>query len=229
MSSSYLTYKLKEKADLAHKIDAAEKEFGVLCTIIRNASECKEFSTQFNVFKTVYESQLSDGAAFLQVCPPARPFERFDQEKYKIVIPIQAYFRLLDFFVHDWSLVLKRLEADYTDMKERKRWFVLTPSFSFRGMADIVYRLQLDSTNVADLDVVVTKHGDSSGKRNIRLVYTDERLGSISLPINPMITLSREYSQLMDLYEYKSMSIPFPKPQSSDGNECSNNNNSASI
>lgn len=217
--SSSLTYKLREKTDLAHKIDAAEKEFGVLCTIIRNTNECKEFSPLFNVFKTIYESQLSDGAAFLQVCPPARPFEKFDQEKYKIVIPIQAYFRLLDFFVHEWSLVLKRVEADYNDMKERKRWFVLTPSFSFRGYADVIYRLQLDSTNVADLDIVVTKHGDNAGKRNIRIVYTDERLGSISLPINPMLTLAKELPQLMDLYEYKEVSVPYPKPQFSDGNQ----------
>lgn len=197
------SYKLRENTALCHYKLASEKEFGVQCCIFKDSNSCKEFSSQYYLlYKTNFENKQL-GAAFLQVSPPGKGFEKFDQEKYKIVISVKAYFKVLEFFVSEWFLVLKRSESDYNDLMNCKEWLSLTPSISFRGPADVIYKSIIDSTSTTDLDLVVTKRGDKSGKMNISLVYTDEKLGSIHLPPNTMIKLAQELSHLIAIYEYK--------------------------
>lgn len=197
------SYKLKDNSDLCHYKLASEKEFGVQCCLIRDANNCKDYSTHhYTLYQSMYESK-QPGAAFLQVSTPGKAFDKFDQEKHKIVIPVKAYFKLLEFFISDWSLVLRRCESDYNDMKQGNGWISLTPSISFRGTADVIYKSILDSTNVADLELIITKRGDTLGKMNIMLAYTDEKLGSIHLPPAPFSRLAQELSHLVDLYEYK--------------------------
>lgn len=208
------SYRLRDNSDLCHYLLSCEKEFGVQCCLFRDSKKCKEFSSHyFNLFRTHYETGLST-AAFLQVAPPNKAFEKFDQEKYKIVIPVKAYYKVLDFFLTEWPLVVKRCECDYNDMMAGTEWITLTPSISFRGPADIIYRQTIDSTTAVNLDLVVTKRGDSTGKITVCLVYTEEKLGNINLPPFPMLQMAHEMKFLKDLYEYKETIIPKKSRQS---------------
>lgn len=208
ISTISYSYKLRENSDLCQYQLASEKEFGVQCCLFRDSKSCKEFSSHYyNLYRTHYETGLTT-AAFITVAPPNKAFEKFDQEKYKIVIPARAYFKLLDFFLTEWPLVVKRCECDYNDMMERREWITLTPSISFRGPADVIYRQTIDATTAVNLDLVVTKRGDSTGKITVSLVYTEEKLGSINLPPFPMLQMAQEIGYLNDLYEYKETIIP---------------------
>jgi len=199
-------YKRQEDTDLCHFVHASEKDYGVQCVIVRDFGLVKEYTIQnYPCVKSVYENRpqgsLKD-VAFMHVASPGKAFERFDQEKYKIVMTSKAYFNLLNFFHSEWSLVVKRIESDYQDIKSKKEWITLCPTMSFRGMADIVYKLPLDDTNSLALNLVVTKRVDN-GKTNIALTYTDETLGSIHLPPGPMVHLAQDKEYIVKVFDYK--------------------------
>ena len=198
------SYKVKETTDLCHYILASEKDFGVQCIILRDANTCKECSPHYySLFKTHFETAIKQsGAAFLQVSSPGKAFEKFDHEKYKLVLPARAYFKILEFFNSEWPLVQKRCESDYQDMKEKKEWISLTPSISFRGPADAIYKQTLDVTNSASLDLTVIKRCDT-GKTNITVAYSEGKLGTIHLPPGPMVELAQECAYISSLYDYK--------------------------
>jgi hypothetical protein len=188
------SYKLKEYSDLCHFIPPSEKEHGIQCVFLRNPNSVKDYSPlHYTAVKSLFEnrSQLIKEVAFLHITTPGKAFEKFDQEKYKLVIAAKA-----------WPLVQKRMESDYQDMKEKQEWIALSPSISFRGPADIIYKSTLDSTNTFALELVVTKRIDT-GKTNITLAYTDETLGSVSLPPAPMMHLAKENAFFSSVWDYK--------------------------
>lgn len=139
---------------------------------------------------------------FLQVASPAKAFDHFDAEKYKIIVTADAYFKLLQFFQSEWQLVKKRLDSDHQDIKTNREWISISPTISFRGPADIVYQFVLDATNTFALNLVVTKSFDN-GKTNITLCYTDETMGSIHLPALALTEMAKDLPYLRSLYEYK--------------------------
>lgn len=200
------SYKVKDNADLCHYVHSSEKDYGVQCVILREATQIKDYSPQhYAGIKSLFENRpqgSSKEVVFLHVASPGKVFEKFDQEKYKLVMTAKAYFRLLDFFKSEWQLVVKRIESDYQDIKAKKEWIQINPSVSFRGSADIIFKLPLDSTNTFALDMVVTKRFDT-GKTNIMLTYTDETLGSVHLPPFPMVHLAQDMAYLTSLFNYK--------------------------
>lgn len=186
------SYKLKENSDLCHFCLSSEKEYGVQSIILRHNKK-----THHALLKN-----RSHRLVFMHVASPGKAFEVFEHEKYKIVIVADAYFKLLQFFHSDWPLVLKRVESDYLDMKTDVEWIGLKPSISFRGPADIIYRLPLDETSEFRLDLVVTRREDT-GKTQISLVYTDATLGYLNLPPEPMMRLAEDHASLLSLCGYK--------------------------
>lgn len=199
------TYKLKEIADLCHFSLATEKDFGVQCVMLRDLTASQEYTIQHcNVINALMEGReksLKD-VAFLHVASPGKGFDRFDQEKYKLVLTGRAYIRLLEFFHSDWPLLQKRLDMDYQNIRSKKEWISKYPSVNFRGPADIVYTLPLDATNTLSLDLVVTRRCEN-GKTNIWLGYTDEKLGSVHLPNQTMSILAKDLANMKSLYDYK--------------------------
>lgn len=190
------TYKIKEGCDLRHSVLASEKDYGVQCILIKDNNEHSS-----PVAKILCENRCKD-VAFLQVAIPGKSFEPFDYEKYKLVLKPKAYFKLLEFFLTDYDLVMKRMESDYQAMKHKKAWMTLQADTAIRGPADIVFTLPLDETNTFALELILTRKVDIN-KTNILLAYTDETMGFINLPPQPLITLAQSYVYLSSLYNYK--------------------------
>lgn len=201
------TYKPKDGFDLCHFTLASEKEYGVQVIILNEKSSIKEVTEQhYNTVKTLFENrvgQFSKKLAFIQVAPPAKGFEPFDKEKYKIVIIANAYFKLLEFFKTEWPIVQKRFESDFKDLKSNREWMPIKPfSISFRGEADVAYKLQLDATSAFTLDFVATKHADT-GKFVLSIAYSSDVMGSLVLPLQSMVKLAQEVDFLKTVYNYK--------------------------
>lgn len=199
------SYKLKENTDLCHFCLPTEKEYGVQCIIIRENNDCRDMTLQhLPVVKTLLESRplsVPKDLAFIHIALPNSNFNSFDNEKYKIIIPASAYFKLLDFFQTDWPFVQNRLESDFQDVKSSQEWIAIDATcISFRGPADIMYRMPLDMTNSFALDLVAIKRMDT-GKCMLSLVYSDSTLGCLSLPPQPMLQLAKRSAYLKSLYE----------------------------
>lgn len=190
------TYKPREGCDLRHSIPSAEKEYGVQCIIAR---DIKEHAS--DLIKIVCENRCKD-VAFLHIAIPGKTFESFDHEKYKLVLTPKAYFKLLEFFVSDYNLVMKRMESDYLAIKGKKVWLTLQTETAIRGPADIVFTLPLDVTNTFALELIITRRVDIN-KTNILLAYTDEAMGLVNLPPQPMMMLAASHAYLNSLYNYK--------------------------
>lgn len=202
---SFYNYSLRQNADLCHYFLASEKDHGVQSIILRNKSPSDITKKYLHVVKSLCDSKMGQGkrdVVFLQVASPAKAFDTFDAEKYKIILGVDAYFKLLHFFQSDWQLVKNRLDSDYNDIKTNLAWISLSPSVSFRGPADIVYQATLDTSNTFALNLVVTRQHDK-GKTNITVTYTDENLGSVHLPSVAMTALAKDLTYLKTLYEYK--------------------------
>lgn len=195
----------KENSDYCHFVMASEKEHGLQCYIFRDSTKAKDFAgQQYSVVKTLWDNKPIKDICFLQVSPPGKPFELFDKEKYKIVLPAKAYFKLLDFFQTEWPSLQKRIESDFQNIKSRKDWIPLCSFLSFQGEASfILYKLPLDVTpNATGLELVILKRGDS-GKTNISLNYTDESLGSMHLPLQQMLQFAQHLHYVSSLFNYK--------------------------
>lgn len=190
------TYKVREGCDLRHSIPSAEKEYGVQCIIVRDVND-----NASELLKTLCENRCKD-VAFLHVAIPGKSFDSFDHEKYKLVLTPKAYFKLLEFFVTDYNLVMKRMDSDYLAIKGKKVWLTLQTETSIRGPADIVFTLPLDVTNTFALELIITRRVDIN-KTNILLAYTDDAMGLVNLPPQPMMTLAQSHAYIQSLYNYK--------------------------
>lgn len=205
-------YKLKDSSDLCHYILSSESEHGVQCIFLRENNSPLDITQKFvNLPGLLFENRLGfqgkRDVVFMSVAPPAKGFDLFDEERQKIILTTEAYFKVLQFFQSDWPLVKMRLDSDYEDIKTCREWITLTPSISFRGPADIVYQMTIDETCILILNLVITRSYDT-GKTNIRLVYTDDRLGSINLPSGAMSELAKEVDYIKSLYyDYKNMLV----------------------
>lgn len=200
------SYKLRSNTDLCHFCAPSDKDFGVQCLLLRENNNIRSVTVQYyNVAMQMYENRLGftpKDFVFIQVAAPNNSFQSFDAEKYKLIITASAYFKLLEFFSSEWAHVQKRFDSDYGDLKSNSEWISLNPGISFRGPADIYYKLPLDTTNTFSLDLAVTKRMDS-GKVTVSLNYTDPKLGCLALPIGPMLQLTQDYAYLKSLYDYK--------------------------
>ena len=129
------SYKLKENTDLCHYFLASEKEYGVQCIILREKNKPNDITQKhLNVVKCLFENRISHSpkdVAFIQVAPPAKAFEKFDAEKYKIIIVADAYFKLLQFFNSDWPLVRKRLILTTKISRQSKNGYPFLHPFHF--------------------------------------------------------------------------------------------------
>lgn len=170
----------------------------------------KEFSAHSSLVKTLFEDRPGSGnvhrdVAYLRVSPPGKAFEPYDKEKNKLAITVNAYLKLLQFFKSEYHLVDNRMESDYKNMLEKKQWLPLGPTISFKGGADIEFKLILDHSNAFNLELVIVKKFDYGGKRSIYLQYTDTSMGRISLPGSVMVELSKDLPYISSLLdgEYK--------------------------
>lgn len=204
------SFQLRDTNDLCHFILASEKDYGAQCLFLSETSSTKDYTVHF----VKILRQLNDGraqpikdVAFLHVVPPGQSFNSYDNEKCKLALTTKAYFRMMDFFKSELPLVIKRMDADCLAMKQKNDWIKIFPDISFRGIADCVYKLPLDTTNTFVLDLVVFRRGDS-GKTNISLNYSDEKLGSVNLPPATMTNLANGVNNLTHLYNYKEPSPP---------------------
>lgn len=199
------SYKLKEHSDFCHFSHSSATDYGVQCSILRDANTIKNYTGQHtNIINTLYEGrpQSIKEVAFLHVSQPGKTFEKFDHEKYKIALVPKAYIKVLEFFQTEWPLVYNRIESDFQIMKAKKEWLNITPSISFRGPADIHYQLIVDSTDHVELALKVIKNYDT-GKTNITLCYSDETIGSTHLPPLGMVKMAQDRAYLNTLYNYK--------------------------
>lgn len=170
----------------------------------------KEFLVHSSLVNTLFEDRPGGGnvhrdVAYLRVSSPGRAFEPYDKEKNKLAITLSAYLKLLNFFKSEYHLVENRMESDYKNMLEKKQWLPLGPTISFRGAANIEFKLILDHSNAFNLELVIVRKFDYGGKRSIYLQYTDASMGRISLPGTVMVELSRDLPYISSLLdgEYK--------------------------
>lgn len=199
------SYKLREKTDLCHFSLPTEKDYGVQCIILKESNNIKDITAQHvDVAKALFEGRPQyspKDLAFIHVAQPNQHFTSFDNEKFKIIITASAYFKMLEFFASDWSVVQTRFDSDFEDVKSKQEWIAIDPtSISFRGHADIMYRLPLDVGNTFALDLIAIKRMDT-GKSMLSLVYTDPMFGYTSLPPGPMVQLAKNWTYLKSLYE----------------------------
>lgn len=193
-----------ENSDYCHYLLSSEKEHGVQCVIFRDGSKAKDYAGHYySSIKTLCENRPLRDICFLHVTVPGKAFETFEKEKYKIVLLAKAYFKLLEFFQTEWLPLQNRMESDYQNIKSRKDWIKLTSFLSFQGEANIVYKLPLDVlTNSTTLDLIITKRGEN-GKTNISLIYSDESMGSLHLPLQPMLQFAQHLNYVSTVFSYK--------------------------
>lgn len=198
-------FNLRDKSDMCHFCLTSEKDYGVQVIILREKNPNDITQKYLHIVKTIIDSKQNTenkNIVFMQVAAPAKAFDHFDNEKYKLILSVEAYFNLLHFFQADWPMVKKRLDSDFQDIKSNRAWISLTPTISFRGPADVNYQTTLDTTNNYSLNLMVTKQYDS-GKTNITLGYTDDSLGSTHLPYTAMMALAKDLAYIKSLCEYK--------------------------
>jgi hypothetical protein len=214
--SAYFFEVDQEKSDLSHYYFASEREYGVQCVILYENSYTKDYTLKLSkIFKLLNDGrpQAIQEVALLHVAPPGSFFDMYDKELYKFAMIPAAYFKLMEFFKSEFALVLKRMESDYQTMQKKTEWIKHSTDISFRGIANIVYRQELDSTNTFVLNLKVTKSG-KTGKTKISLIYSDDNLGTIHLPPVPMTQLALTYPNLLQLYNYKDLSTSKKSRQS---------------
>jgi hypothetical protein len=161
---------------------ASKREYRALVTPSASPAPHQEFAAHASLVKTLFDDRNKRrDVAYLRVCPPGKSFETYEKEKYKLAMTIRAYLDLLRFFKSEYHLVSKRMEQDRKHMMDKTEWLPLLPTVSFKGGADIDYRLPLDRANTFDLELVIKKKFDATHK-TIMLQYTDEKMGYIMLP-----------------------------------------------
>lgn len=214
MSSVVFAYKSRESCDVCQFVKSSEKEYGVQCIIIDEANNPKQYSSQHsNVIKTITSGKPYKCVAFLQVSSPGKAFDMFDNEKYKIVILASAYFRLLEFFHSEFTDTMARMDEESIIIKNKKEWILAEPGLSFRGLADIIATLPLDSGPTYSLELVITRRLDIN-KTNIVLAYSDETMGIVNLPYLAMVQMARQHLAVVSLNNYKDI-VPAKKPRQS--------------
>lgn len=198
------TIQPQDNSAYCHFLLASEKEYGLQSLMFKDGTRAKEYAGSLhNIVKSVCENRPCKDVCFLHVAIPGKAFESFDKEKHKLVLLAKPYFKLLEFFANEWQPLVTRMEADHANIKARKDWIKLTSFLSFQGDANIIYKLPLDTLpNSVTLDLVCIKKGDS-GKTSITLSYSDESLGSISLPLPSMMHCSQQGNYVSGLYNYK--------------------------
>lgn len=198
--------KLRSNTDVCHHAFSTEKDCGVQSLILRETSNIKSVTVQHvGVAKTLFENRLGyspKDLVFIQVSQPTKKFEHFDSEKQKIVITVDAYFRLLEFFKNEWPVMLKRIDSDFEELKSKQEWKKYSSSISYRGLGDISFTLPLDATKTFALELSIVKDTDT-GKMVIMLAYTDSLLGNCPLPLLPMLQLSQDLACLKTLYKHR--------------------------
>lgn len=197
------TYRPREAFDLCHYVQASEKEHGIQCVMLRETTDHREYTVEhIKTVKTIISGKQCKRVAFLHISVPGKAFCLFDDEKYKIVLPAKVYIKLLEFFSNDYHLVMKRMDDEGEALKNKKDWIIAKQGTSFRGLADIVATLQLDSGNSYTLELVITRRLDIN-KTNIVLAYSDDSMGLVNLPPGPMLQLASIYSAPNALQIYK--------------------------
>lgn len=172
-----------------------------------------EFSVHAHIVTKLFEDRpgkpMRRDLVYLKVSPCGKAFESYDRERNRLVMTLPAYLELLRFFKNEYRLVLNRMESDRRNMTKGKEWMPLISNVCFRGPADTVYNIVLDSSNSFCLNLTVTNRFDA-GKKMIMLQYTDETMGQVGLPGPALEILAKDLSYIEGLVkgEYKEASLP---------------------
>lgn len=204
MASTY-TYKLNKACELWHMILSSEKEHGVQAFIFKDCKKIKEeFLTHAPIIDLLYADKpdAARDVVFLQVSPPGKTFAKYSEDKHKLCMTLGAYLDLLKFFRNDYTKMSKKMDTDMKLMGNKSDWLSLNPFISFRGPADIYFKLVLETTPHHTFELTITKEYDT-GNLLARLVYSEDKMGSISLPLATIKTMSRDLPTINDLVDYK--------------------------
>lgn len=147
-------------------------------------------------------TDVSRDVVFLQVSHPGKHFLKYSEEKQKLCLTLAAYMEVLKFFRVEFPKLTKKMETDLKNMNNKSDWVQLSPFLSFRGTADISIKQVIESNSKFCLDLTLYREYDF-GNQSAYLRYSDEKLGSIGLPINGMKLLCRDLPTLSDLLDYK--------------------------
>lgn len=199
--SVVFSFKSREPGDVCQFVSSSEQDYGVQCVIVKDVHNAKDYTAQhLNVAKTIASGKPCKDIVFIHIAMPGKAFEPFDMEKNKLIIPVKAYFKLLEFFQNEAEAVLNRLEAEASAMQTKKTWITVEPGLSFRGIADVIATLQLDSGSSYSLDLVLTRRLDLNITQVV-LGYSDHTLGLVGLPIPPMMQLASRHSAVHKYYK----------------------------
>ena len=212
--SIVFSYPSRDVFDVCQFVPSSEKEFGVQCHILKETKSPKEYTTQHvSVVKTITSGKPNKDVVFMHVSLPGKTFDVFDNEKFKIVIPLRAYFKLLEFFKNDFDATIKRMEEEATGLMKQKEWILIEPGLSYRGLADIVATLELDSGSSYTLSLIITRRLDIH-KTTIVLAYSNETMGLLSLPHNAFLQMMKQIPKVATYCNYKE-AVPAKKSRQS--------------
>ena len=207
MASTY-TYKLSKASELSHFILSSEKEHGIQTFIFKDCVKIREeYASHGPLVDTLYAErpEVSKDIVLLQVAHPGKSFAKYADDKHKIALTLGAYLELLKFFRGEYSKLMKRIDTDIKNMTTKSEWMMLNPFISFRGPADILFKQVLDATGKFSLDLHIYKEWEQ-GTLSMTLAYSDEKMGSIPLPLAPMKQLARDLPTISSLVDYKETS-----------------------
>jgi len=113
-----------------------------------------------------------------------------------IVIPVQCYVRLMDFFGTDeWTRAREKLDRHVENVRSRRLPIQMSMHESFLGEGHVVYRLPL--IFFADFNLELEVRVDSKSKRpNAKLRFSNESIGTLYLPIEAVVELANNFSNI---------------------------------
>jgi len=113
-----------------------------------------------------------------------------------IVIPVQCYVRLMDFFGSDeWTRAREKLDRHVENVRSRRLPIQMSLHESFLGEGDVVYKLPL--VFFADFNLELEVRVDSASKRHrAKLRFSNESIGTLHLPIEAVVELANNFSNI---------------------------------
>lgn len=200
------TYELGDSWKICHMNGATENDYGIKVFLIKDCGSGMppEFVKDMETVNKLFNERptFPKDAAFIQVCLPAQTFTTYSEEAMTFVMPVTAYLKLLEFFRTDFPLLMKRLDSDAKRLSEPNEWVRLSPTIHTSTVSNICYKNTLDVCNNFLLDLIVVRNL-SKNMTQIKLKYSDETMGSITLPAATMINLSKDRPTLTSLLDYK--------------------------
>jgi len=194
-----------------HFIPGKEKEQGVQATIFRDVGRnplTEEYQSYMRQVDKLYDSksEVPKDVVFFQISQTGKPFERFDNEKAKLVMSYVAYVQLLLFYRNDYEKAVARIQAERKKFDNPLQRFLVHPEVSISGPVNCLWKINIDCRKDLELSLTVDYVAKTKAKSVYLKYNTDEY--ALYLPHAPMVKLAESMDKMLSTIQTRECASP---------------------